>query len=58
MVLAFGKHKGKDITKLPSNYLIWLSEHVNVLKDGNAIIDACESELDYRYKYDQYYGFD
>ena len=26
MILPFGKHRGKDIGEIPSNYLTWLLE--------------------------------
>lgn len=27
MILQFGKHKGKDITDVPTSYIIWLATH-------------------------------
>lgn len=41
---SFGKHKGTAIEDTPSDYLVWITNN----HDDNQLIDACQSELNYR----------
>ena len=46
MILEFGKHKGKDLSKVPKHYLEWL--HMNLeeeLVEKQALLEAIEEEL-------------
>mgnify|MGYP002738104879 CR=1 FL=1 len=53
--LTFGKHKGKDIDDVPTDYLEWLAG--NLKEKGRAsgrnveVIKEAEAELKYRKKH-------
>jgi hypothetical protein len=44
MILYFGKHKGEDITDVPSDYLHWLSTN----HEDAEIAEAAEEEYQRR----------
>lgn len=51
--LKFGKHKGKDVSQAPPEYLMWLIENtdINDPKYGaqnQALVDACSAALNAR----------
>lgn len=43
-VMPFGKHKGKKIIDVPSDYLLWMIEHL----DAGWLVDAADKEFDRR----------
>jgi len=53
--LTFGRHKGKDIDDVPTDYLEWLAGNLNEkgrLSVPNAeLIKEAEAELKYRKKH-------
>jgi len=54
-ILTFGKHRGKDIEDVPSNYLEWLVQQ-NFMEDDHAEqIPIIESELTYRTDHDAHF---
>ena len=46
MIMPFGKHKGKDIGDVPSDYLLWLARDCN----NKAIAIVADEEYQYREK--------
>ncbi len=48
MEMPFGRHKGRPISSIPTNYLVWLVE--NVVFDSEALRAAVEAELSERYR--------
>lgn len=46
MEMPWGKHKGKDIEDVPSDYLRWLAENC----DNERIAIAADEEWDFREK--------
>ncbi len=47
MIIHFGKHRGKDIEDIPSDYLKWLSENC----DFEDVAEAADEEYQYREKF-------
>lgn len=59
MIFTFGKHRGQSTEEVSSNYLEWISEHLDPDKYANEdVIDACDQELAYRTKNNCYIGDD
>lgn len=46
MKMPWGKHRGKDIEDVPSDYLLWLAENC----DTEKIAVAADKEWDFREK--------
>lgn len=45
MTMPFGKHQGEDIADIPTGYLRWLRDNVDLFGE---LADAVEAELDSR----------
>lgn len=51
-IMPYGKHRGKPIHTIPSNYLKWVAENWNekdVMK--KRIVEECDKEYQFREKY-------
>jgi uncharacterized protein (DUF3820 family) len=47
MVMPFGCHKGREISKLPNHYLLWLKKHTDLYGDlRNAVNMALSGDMD------------
>lgn len=46
--IPFGKHKGKLIVDIPSDYLLWAAENI----DQEDICEACDEEWSFREKFE------
>jgi len=54
MIISFGKHKGKEIEEIPSDYLKWLLEQNFIEEDSHTdLLEATEYEMAVR---DRSYG--
>lgn len=49
--MPFGKHKGKLIVDIPSNYLLWAAEHL----EQEDICQACDKEWQFREKFNSHF---
>lgn len=49
--LTFGKHKGKDIEDVETDYLVWLCEQGWFEKDHPIGLKSIETELNFRKKW-------
>lgn len=55
-ILSFGKHIGKDIEDVPSNYLEWVVQQ-NWFQDAHEeLVTSIESELSYRTDHSQHFN--
>lgn len=53
MILKFGKHKGKDMKQVPTEYLFWLTENTDVTDpkyaiSNQALVNACHDVINSR----------
>lgn len=50
-VMPRGKYAGKTVEEVPSSYLKWVTENW----DDEQVVCACESEWNYRERYDEHW---
>lgn len=55
MKIRFGKHKGKDIEDLPSDYIRWLIDNYDPNNEFEEnFIDACYREFEFRDRFNSH----
>ena len=50
MIIWFGDHEGKEVSELPDDYLVWLTEKANAPLTPNSFTDEEKRKVRERWK--------